>query len=124
MTILLYSAAFLLAAVGIAHSYLGERYVLMRLARREDLPKLSGSSKVMIRTLRFAWHVTTVAWWGLAAILVLLAHPPATSSAIGLVIGCTFLAHFAIVIVASRGKHLSWPVFLAIGILVIYATRA
>lgn len=120
----LYFAAFLLIAVGIAHSYLGERYVLMRLSRREDLPKLFGSREGMIRTLRFAWHVTSVAWWGFAAIVVLLAHPPAASSAIGLVIGCTFLVHFAIVLVGSRVRHLSWPVFLAIGLIVIYATRS
>ena len=119
----LYVAAFLLVAVGIAHSYLGERYVLIRLSRRADLPKLLGSPEGMIRTLRFAWHVTSVAWWGLAAILVLLARPPATSSAIGLVIGCTFLVHFAIVLAGSQGKHLSWPLFLVIGIIVIYATR-
>jgi hypothetical protein len=24
--------------------------------------------------LRFAWHITTVAWWGFAAILLLLAR--------------------------------------------------
>ncbi|MDZ4164351.1 MAG: hypothetical protein U1C55_04420 [Smithellaceae bacterium] len=119
----LYFAAFLLVAVGIAHSYLGERYILIRLFRREDLPKLFGSPEFTIRTLRFAWHVTSVAWWGFAAILFLLAHPPATSSAVGLVIGCTFLAHFAIALAGSRGKHLSWPVFLAIGIIIIYATR-
>jgi len=123
MQVALYFAAFLVVAVGIAHSYLGERYVLRRLSRREDLPKLFGSPGFMIRTLRFAWHVTSVAWWGFAAILVLLAHPPATSSAIGLVIGCTFLVHSAIVVAGSRGKHLSWPVFLAIGTIVIYATR-
>ena len=119
----LYFAAFLMVAVGIAHSYLGERYILIRLFRRENLPMLFGSPKFTIRTLRFAWHVTSVAWWGFAAVLVLLAHPPVRSSAVGLVIGCTFLAHFGIALAGSRGKHLSWPVFLAIGIIVIYATR-
>lgn len=119
----LYFAAFLAVAVGIAHSYLGERYILMRLFRREDLPKLFGSADFTIRTLRFAWHVTSVAWWGFAAILVLLAHPPASASDIGLAIGLTFLAHFAIAFAASRGRHLSWPVFLAIAIAAILATR-
>ncbi|HEV7242691.1 MAG TPA: hypothetical protein VGQ36_25910 [Thermoanaerobaculia bacterium] len=113
----LYVAAFLVVAVGIAHSYLGERYILMRLSRRGDLTKL------MIRTLRFAWHVTTVAWWGFAAILVLLAHAPVTSSAIGLAIGWTFLVHAVIVLAGSRGRHLSWPVFLVIGVIAILATR-
>lgn len=119
----LYVAAFLLVAVGIAHSYLGERYVLMRLSRREGLPKLFGSQQGMIRTLRFAWHVTTIAWWGFAAMAIVVAHPPIASRDVGLVIGCTFLVHAAIVLIASRGRHLSWPVFLAIGIIVIYATR-
>lgn len=111
----LYLAAFLLVAVGVAHSWLGERFILSRLAGR--------SSESMMRVLRFAWHITTVAWWGLAGVVVVLANPPVTPANLGIVIGCTFLVHFAIVIVSSRAKHLSWPVFLAIGILVIYATR-
>jgi hypothetical protein len=123
MQVALYLAAFLLFVVGIAHSYLGERYILMRLFRRDDLPKIGGSSRFTTRTLRFAWHITSVAWWGFAAVVVLLAHPPVTTRSIGLVVGCTFLVHFAIVLVASRGRHLSWPVFLAIGALIVYATR-
>ena len=50
----LYVAAFLIVAVGIAHSYLGERYILIRLFRRENLPELFGSAGFTIRTLRFA----------------------------------------------------------------------
>ena len=124
MQIALYFAALLCVALGIAHSLLGERYILQRLFRREDLPRLFGSSEFTVRTLRFAWHVTSVAWWGYAAILVLLAHPPATAEAVGLVIGCAFLVQFAISLIGSRGRHLSWLAFLAIGIIAIYATRA
>jgi len=123
MDYLLYLAAFLATAIGIAHSYLGEHYILLRLFRRDDLPKLFGSSEFTTRTLRFAWHLTTIAWWGFAVILVVLANSPVTTSTIGLVIGCTFLVHFVIALVGSRGKHFSWPVFLAIGVLAIYATR-
>ena len=123
MEISLYSAAFLAIAIGVAHSYLGENYILVRLFRRDDLPKLFGSSEFTVRTLRFAWHLTTIAWWGFAAILIVLANQPVDSSTIGLVIGCTFLVHFAIALVGSRGRHLSWLIFLSIGILTIYATR-
>lgn len=123
MNTLLYIAASLLLAVGIAHSYLGERYILIRLFRRKDLPKLFGSTAFTMRTLRFAWHITSIAWLGLAGVLVVLAHPPASSEALGLVVGCTFLAHGVVALAGSRGRHLSWPVFLAIGILAIYATR-
>lgn len=123
MEISLYLAAFLAIAIGMTHSYLGEKYILMRLFRRDDLPKLFGSSQFTSQTLRFAWHLTTIAWWGFAAILIVLANPPVDSGTIGLVIGCTFLVHFAIALLASRGRHYSWLIFLSIGVLTIYATR-
>jgi len=119
----LYFAASLAVAVGLAHSYLGERYLLTRLFRREDLPRLMGSADFTKRTLRFAWHLTSVAWWGFAAIMVLLAHPPLSPSLLGMVVGIAFLIHCLVSLVASKGRHLSWPVFLAIGVIVIYATR-
>ncbi len=120
----LYFAASLIVAVGVAHSYLGERYILTRLAQRDDLPKLFGSAEMTVRTLRLVWHVLSVAWLGFATILVLLVPPPAAPRTVGLVIGCTFLVHFLVALAGSRGKHLSWPVFLAIGLIAIYATRA
>lgn len=123
ISIALYVAAVLTVSVGIAHSYLGERYILQRLFRRGDLPKTFGSAEFTTRTLRFAWHLTSVAWLGFAAILALLAHPPAEPSTLGLVIGCTFLAHFGVTAFASHGKHLAWPVFLVIGIIAMVATR-
>ncbi len=48
MSISLYIAALLLFLVGVAHSYLGERYILIRLFRREDLPKLFGGTQFTI----------------------------------------------------------------------------
>ena len=119
----LYTAALLLVAIGIAHSWLGERYILMRLFRRDDLPILFGSADFTIQTLRFAWHLTTIAWWGFAAMLVLLAHPPVAAGTIGMVTGCVFLLHFAIALTASRARHLSWIIFLIVGFIAIYATR-
>ncbi len=123
MKFALYLAAFLTLAIGIAHSWLGERYILRRLFRREDLPAILGSAEFTKRTLRFAWHITSVAWLGFAAILVLLAHPPMTPRGVGAVIAATFLLHGAVALVGSRGKHLSWVVFLAIAALVVYAMQ-
>ena len=110
--------------IGFAHSYLGERYLLVRLFRRDNLPKLFGGTEFTVRTLRFAWHLTTIAWFGLAGVLLLLARPELDRAALGLVVGATFLVHGVVVLVASRGRHLSWPVFLAIGALAVWATRA
>lgn len=118
----LYLAAFLLVAISAAHSYLGERYILVRLFRRDNLPRLFGGTEFTTRTLRFAWHVTSVAWLGLAAVLVLLADPPATARDLGLVVGGTFIIHGGIALFGSRGRHLSWIVFFAVGLLAILAT--
>ncbi len=61
MDSLLYLAAFLLMVVSFAHSYLGERFILSRLFKRDNLPKILGSDDFTKRTLRFAWHLTSVA---------------------------------------------------------------
>lgn len=123
MQLALYLAAALTTGVGIAHSYLGERYVLIRLFRRPDLPKLFGGTDFTIRTLRFAWHLTSVAWLGFAVILVQLAHRPPTTVVLGATIGGIFLVHAAVTLFGSRGRHLAWPAFLAIGLITLYATR-
>ena len=110
-------AAALLVAVGLAHSYLGERYILRRLLRR-DLPTLFGDDVFTKRTLRFAWHVTTIAWWGLAGLLVWgLGDAEASLRWIA----ATCLATGIVALIGSRGRHLSWVVFFAIAGLVWWA---
>lgn len=118
-----YLGSILLIIVGVAHSYLGERYILIRLFRREDLPKIFGSDEFTKNTLRFAWHLSTVAWWGFAAILLHFAQFGAGDGLVGNIIGVTFLIHFMVALFGSRGKHLSWIVFLAIGLTAIYASN-
>jgi hypothetical protein len=121
VTMTLYFAAAATIAIGLAHSILGERYILMRLFRRADLPQIFGSDAFTRQTLRFAWHITTVAWFGLAAIMVLLARSTLTPTAALTVIAVTFLITAAIALVASRGRHFAWPVFLFIGSACWYA---
>jgi hypothetical protein len=124
MQYLLYFAAFLVFGIGVVHSLLGEKYILVRLFRRDNIPKLFGSADFTVRTIRFAWHLTTIAWWGFAALIVLLAHPPLELRTVGTVIGCTFIAHFLIAVVGTKGRHLSWIVFLIAGVVSFYATRS
>ena len=113
-------AAVLALAIGVAHSWLGERYVLMRLFRRQNIPHLFGSDDFTKRTLRFAWHLTTVSWFGAAALLLILASSPLDASArlLSRAIAATFLVSAVIALVGSRGRHLSWAVFLLIAGLV------
>ncbi|NNE70552.1 MAG: hypothetical protein HKN29_09355 [Rhodothermales bacterium] len=107
-------AAVLIGLTGVAHSYLGERFILIPLFRR-PLPKLFGDDVFTRQTLRFAWHVTTVTWWGIAALLLVNAEPAQTSLRI---LSATAFVSFLVALVGSRGKHLSWVVFLAVAVLV------
>ena len=124
MWLLLEIAGFLTTVVGDVHSVLGERYILMRPFRRTELPKLFGSTEFTARVLRFAWHLTTVAWWGFAAMLFLLASGLTTARNLSFTMAATFLASGAITLGISRGKHLARPVFCFIGGVCLYAAMA
>ena len=126
MSIPLTAAAVLLVGMGIVHSFLGERYIIIRLFRR-DLPKLFGSDWFTRRTLRFAWHLTTVAWWGIAVVLLILADhfggpapstagltstdPDATARAVGYTMAIVLGVHAVVAAAGTRGRHLAWLVF-------------
>jgi len=119
MNSLLVVGAVLAFAIGLAHSWLGERYILIRLFRREDLPRLFGNDWFTKRTLRFAWHLTTVAWWGFSLVLLAYAAPESEGArTLALkAISLTFVVSAVLSGGFTRGKHLSWIVFLAIALL-------
>jgi hypothetical protein len=112
-------AATLSFLLGLAHSILGERFILIRLFRRDDLPRLFGGTEFTKRTLRFAWHLTTILWWGFAVLLWQLASVPATTSLVLNVIGYTSVAAALLPLVITRGRHLSWVVLLVIGVIAL-----
>ncbi len=110
------TAAALATAIALAHSYLGERFIIRRLLRRGDLPRISGSDTFTKRTLRFAWHLTTVALIGLAAVLLAVDSGPAATIR---VVGVTLIIGGVIILGASRGRHLAWPVMVGAGALAL-----
>ncbi|WP_374337645.1 hypothetical protein [Leeia sp.] len=122
MLVLFDLAAVVILLIGVAHSWLGERYLLQRLARLDNLPRLYGGTAYTMTLLRFAWHITTLAWLGLAGVLVLLARPTFSPEQIGRVVGLCFLLQFAVSLWGSRGKHLSWLGFLLVGVLALLAS--
>ena len=117
-------AATLVFLLGLAHSILGERYILVRLFRRENLPKLLGGTEFTARTLRFAWHITTIAWWAIAVLLWHLASGPISTSFILTVIAYTSFVSGLLPLVMTRGKHLSWLVFFVVGGIAFYKANA
>jgi hypothetical protein len=107
-------AASLAVVLGAGHSYLGERVFFPRLFRHGPLAPLFAADAFSRRTLRFVWHLTTVAWWGAAALCWALGRGEALA---GLrVLAATFLASGVVTAVGSRGRHPAWPVFLAIAV--------
>lgn len=114
---MLHIAAILLFGLGLAHSVLGERFILTRLFRRDKLPLLFGAVEFTKRTLRFAWHVTTVLWWGMAVILWRAATVPLTSDFVVQAIGYTAIACGILPLAITRGRHLSWLILFVIGAL-------
>lgn len=113
----------LLFIIGIIHSYLGEKYLLVRLFRRDNLPKLLGSDWFTKRVLRFAWHLTTLAWWGFAAILYVLSTPSINvQNEILKIIALIFVLSGIVSLFFTRGKHLSWLFFFTIAATSYYGT--
>jgi hypothetical protein len=115
---LLLTAAVLTAALGIAHSWLGERILLGPLLAPATRRGMLSASAFARQALRFAWHLTSIAWWTFAALFVVLAPAPA-SPAVRLVLGTLAagcLATGLVILAASRGRHLAWPVFVAVAV--------
>jgi hypothetical protein len=120
---MIYVAALLLFVTGIAHSYLGERYLLIRLFKRDGLPILFGGTAFTVGTLRFAWHLTTVAWWGLGYLLIVIAGPGLDARHALNTIAVIALISGIFPLVMTKGRHLSWIVFFTVAALLFAAAR-
>ena len=90
-------AALLLVVMGFIHSYLGEKYIFSRLFAIPDLPLFRHDRRFTERVLRFAWHLTSLAWWGFAGLLFLL-NIMGKASAFGLVIAIRLALHGIIIL--------------------------
>jgi hypothetical protein len=111
--------------IGIAHSVLGEKLLLGPIFQRGDLPRLFGSRAFARRTMRFAWHLTTVLLVGIGAVVVALSFAQLEPQAIWIlrVFAITFCACSLASIIGARAKHFSWWVFLIIAALLWIGAR-
>ncbi len=112
-------SAILTFLMALSHSVLGERFFLIRLFKRET-PENIGNEQFLNRTTRTAWHLTAIAWCGIAAILVVLSFRSLDSTGIVIskIISVLFLISGLVSIIGSHGRHLSWIIFLLISLLV------
>ncbi|MCA9836812.1 MAG: hypothetical protein KC422_07855 [Trueperaceae bacterium] len=114
---MLIAAAVLIILIALAHSYLGEKYIIMRLLRYKHLPKLFGDDSFTRTTLRFAWHLTTVAWFGFAYLLIAVTAQAEPGQSLLITTSWVFASSALLSLIFTRGRHLSWIVFSAIALL-------
>jgi hypothetical protein len=115
-------AAILTLLIGVAHSWLGEVRLIGPILSAEGRHGVL-AHRFARQVLRFAWHITSLAWWGFAAIIGFLAQSPLDGSGrlILAITAVTFAVTGLITLVASRGRHLAWLVFFTIAGLAIVA---
>jgi hypothetical protein len=96
-------------ALGLAHSYMGERQILISLLRRSELTP-HALRRRHLHSLRGAWHFFTIMVWTAAGLLFALATADlegGTQIAVRVVAGY-FAAFAVVVLVLSRGRHFAW----------------
>jgi hypothetical protein len=115
-------AAVILIMCGLIHSYLGERYILIRLFKRDNIPHLFGSDIFTKGTLRFCWHITSLAWFGFAALLVNMQENNSETQLY--IISTVFFLSASFSAYFTKAKHLSWLAFLIVAAITLFkATR-
>ena len=123
MNVSLLIAALLTFVIGAIHSWRGERRLLGPLLAPDQRQGMLANTFVR-RVLRFGWHLTSIAWWGMGATIAALAMAPPLDRQGRLTLwgmAATFLVTGVLILITSRGRHLAWPVFLAIVTLIAVA---
>jgi len=113
---MLYAAAAIIVLLGLAHSALGERFIITRLLRRDDLPKVLGSSEFTKHTLRYCWHLTTVMAIGMAYLLIQIEQGDVYTALVR-TLAITLVVCGAMAIVITRARHLSWIGLILAGVI-------
>lgn len=106
--------AALMVLTGVGHSWLGERKVIAAMLRITDAKVLSG---VQRRFLRACWHIGTVSWFAMAAMLLCLSLPPQELRAAVLGINAlVFVLIGAANFQVSGGRNPGWVACLLVAV--------
>lgn len=98
-------AAACLVIIGALHSSLGERYLVGPLVASRSFPALLISERFAKATLRFAWHLTTFAWFAIAYMLV---RGECSPWPVAVLLGASSVLTLAL----TGGQHAAWAIFL------------
>jgi hypothetical protein len=106
-------AAGITTLIALLHSYFGERNIMSRLPAGSGLPKLRGSIEYTRSILRWAWHLTSIAWLALAALLLAITRLPLQARGeLGAIIASCLALSGLVCLLTTRGRHVAWPLFL------------
>ena len=109
---LLLFAALVVAVIGLVHSILGERVVFPRLFALPDLPLLRRDRTYTVAVLRYAWHLTSVAWWAAGALLIVLWWGKGDLRQSVVVVASLLLLTGVTILATCGRRHPGWPLFL------------
>lgn len=116
--LLLYVAAIGIVIIGTVHSILGELRIFPRLFASDQVKPFTRS------IVRWAWHLTSLAWIGFAYVLFAIAmgHTPdavGLARIVAIVFGLTGLVAF----VTTRGRHIAWPLLAVVALASWFGVR-
>lgn len=103
-----------LGLVSLVHSIYGEKLLLRPMFKYRGNRVLENDLARMV--LRFAWHLTSLLWILLAVIIYTVGFSPQHLTHIILLsVGIVFTAVGMFDLIVSRGRHVGWPILMAIG---------
>jgi len=106
-------AAALVFLISFVHSYFGEKKLIGPLLLQESRNAVLEDSMARI-VLRVAWHLTTLAWAGMGAVILLQDSATETNAMIVHAMGATFALTGLALLITTRARHRAWIVFFAI----------
>jgi len=115
---MLIAAAILTVLLALMHSILGARRLITPITRMEGLPAILGSRRMSELTLHVGWHLLSLTWLGMAGVMVAMQVMPSLHSHAFLwFVTGVFGVSGLLALFISRGRHLSWVLFLPVAIL-------
>ncbi len=103
-------ATALLFIVGFIHSVVGERKLITPLSTQQS-NSVFEQDPLNRPVLRVAWHITTIAWWGMAIVIFDLATLPNPPALTVHAMSVTFFLTGLSICLFTRGKHPAWVIF-------------
>lgn len=128
MNVLLLIAAATLFFIGTMHSVLaewsGDRRLVRRIVQSTLFEADVADDLLARRIVRLAWHLTSLAWCSMAAVLAYLSLVEQTRPVIVTIriVAVVFVFHAVLSLGLTRGRHPSWYLFLIVATLSFLGT--